>query len=93
MSLKAKLEAVIYAAEEPVTLAQLATLFASEAEEWKRALVSAPQQESEPDFGDAQAALSTEAAPSAELAQGAEPAQLGLEETVSDSSSPDAGDR
>jgi segregation and condensation protein B len=93
MSLKAKLEAVIYAAEEPVTLAQLATLFASEAEEWKRALVSAPQQESEPDFGDAQAALSTEAALSAELAQGAEPAQLGLEETVSDSSSPDAGDR
>ncbi|MDR3722887.1 MAG: SMC-Scp complex subunit ScpB [Terracidiphilus sp.] len=35
MSLKAKLEAVIYAAEEPVTLAQLATLFADEALEWK----------------------------------------------------------
>jgi segregation and condensation protein B len=35
MSLKAKLEAVIYAAEEPVTLAQLATLFAAEALEWK----------------------------------------------------------
>ena len=31
MSLKAKLEAVIYAAEEPVTLAQLAGLFADEA--------------------------------------------------------------
>jgi segregation and condensation protein B len=30
MSLKAKLEAVIYAAEEPVTLAQLAALFADE---------------------------------------------------------------
>jgi segregation and condensation protein B len=30
MSLKAKLEAVIYAAEEPVTLAQLAALFAEE---------------------------------------------------------------
>jgi segregation and condensation protein B len=30
MSLKAKFEAVIYAAEEPVTLAQLATLFADE---------------------------------------------------------------
>jgi segregation and condensation protein B len=30
MSLKAKVEAVIYAAEEPVTLAQLATLFADE---------------------------------------------------------------
>ena len=35
MSLKAKLEAVIYAAEEPVTLAQLAALFATEALEWR----------------------------------------------------------
>ncbi len=35
MSLKAKLEAVIYAAEEPVTLAQMAALFADEALEWK----------------------------------------------------------
>jgi segregation and condensation protein B len=37
MSLKAKLEAVIYAAEEPVTLAQLAALFAAEALEYKAA--------------------------------------------------------
>lgn len=35
MSLKSKLEAVIYAAEEPVTLTQLAALFASDAFEWK----------------------------------------------------------
>ena len=35
MSLKAKLEAVIYAAEEPVTMAQLAMLFGNEALEWK----------------------------------------------------------
>jgi segregation and condensation protein B len=35
MSLKAKLEAVIYAAEEPVTLNQLAALFADEALEWR----------------------------------------------------------
>ena len=35
MSLKAKLEAVIYAAEEPVTLAQLVALFAADALEWK----------------------------------------------------------
>ena len=35
MSLKAKLEAVIYAAEEPVTMAQLAALFAADALEWK----------------------------------------------------------
>lgn len=36
MSLKAKIEAVIYAAEEPVTLAQLAGLFGDEALEEKR---------------------------------------------------------
>jgi segregation and condensation protein B len=35
MSLKAKLEAVIYAAEEPITLAQLAAIFAADAFEWK----------------------------------------------------------
>jgi segregation and condensation protein B len=35
MSLKSKLEAVIYAAEEPVTLAQLAIIFADEALAWK----------------------------------------------------------
>jgi segregation and condensation protein B len=35
MSLKAKLEAVIYAAEEPVTLAQLVALFVNDALEWK----------------------------------------------------------
>jgi len=74
MSLKAKLEAVIYAAEEPVTLAQLATLFASEAEEWKRALTT-PEQDSEPDFGDGQTALSAEADLSAEPVQSAEPDQ------------------
>jgi segregation and condensation protein B len=35
MSLQSKLEAVIYAAEEPVTMAQLAALFADEALQWK----------------------------------------------------------
>src|SRR5271157_460134 len=35
MSLKSKLEAVIYAAEEPVTLAQLTALFAEEALAWQ----------------------------------------------------------
>ncbi len=35
MSLKAKLEAVIYAVDEPVMPAQLAALFADEALEWK----------------------------------------------------------
>jgi segregation and condensation protein B len=44
MSLKAKLEAVIYAAEEPVTLTQLASLFASEALEWKAEQETAAQE-------------------------------------------------
>ena len=43
MSLKAKIEAVIYAAEEPVTLAQLAALFGDEALEEKRAREAAAQ--------------------------------------------------
>ena len=43
MSLKSKLEAVIYASEEPVTLTQLATLFGAEALEWKAAHDAAAQ--------------------------------------------------
>jgi segregation and condensation protein B len=42
MSLKAKLEAVVYAAEEPVALAQFAALFAAEALEWKAEREAAP---------------------------------------------------
>ena len=45
MSLKAKLEAVIYAAEEPITLGQLAALFADEALEWKASQEAAAQAE------------------------------------------------
>ena len=51
MSLRAKLEAVIYAAEEPVTLAQLASLFADEAMDWKaeqRAAVAAAEEDAKP---------------------------------------------
>lgn len=48
MSLKAKIEAVIYAAEEPVTLAQLAGLFADESLEEKRARDAAAQTVIEP---------------------------------------------
>jgi segregation and condensation protein B len=47
MSLKAKLEAVIYASEEPVTLAQLAGLFADEAVEWKAEQEAAAQAQAE----------------------------------------------
>ncbi|WP_348263481.1 SMC-Scp complex subunit ScpB [Telmatobacter sp. DSM 110680] len=49
MSLKSKLEAVIYAAEEPVTLTQLATLFGAEALEWKAAEQAAAAQKAEAD--------------------------------------------
>jgi segregation and condensation protein B len=47
MSLKAKLEAVIYAAEEPVTLGQLAVLFADEALEWKAEQEAAAEKQAE----------------------------------------------
>ena len=43
MSLKAKLEAVIYAAEEPVTLAQLGVLFLDDALAWKMEREAAAQ--------------------------------------------------
>ncbi|MGD0735974.1 MAG: SMC-Scp complex subunit ScpB [Terracidiphilus sp.] len=72
MSLKAKLEAVIYAAEEPVTLAQLAALFAAEAFEWKNeqtlnseqaaAVASAEVVESLPLISDQLASLGIDAA-------------------------------
>ncbi len=47
MSLKAKLEAVIYAAEEPVTLTQLAILFAADALDYKSAQQAASEEGSE----------------------------------------------
>ena len=53
MSLKAKLEAVIYAAEEPVTLAQLAALFAQDALEWKAQQAASAVQAAEADLGSA----------------------------------------
>jgi segregation and condensation protein B len=53
MSLKAKLEAVIYAAEEPVTLTQLAQLFAADALEWKAAQAAAAAEQAAEIAGDA----------------------------------------
>jgi segregation and condensation protein B len=58
MSLKAKLEAVIYAAEEPVTLAQLAALFAEDALEWQSEQTAASaEQAAEAAAGGAQSSL------------------------------------
>lgn len=57
MSLKAKLESVIYAAEEPVTMAQLVGLFADEALEYKAEQEAAAKAAAEgsPDAADASA--------------------------------------
>ena len=70
MSLKAKLEAVIYAAEEPVTLAQLAVLFLDEALQWK-AMQEASNEAEDPATEEARALpLLNEAYPSLELELG-----------------------
>jgi len=69
MSLKAKLEAVIYAAEEPVTLAQLAALFTADALEWKpeqavaSAAAAAGSESSEPLLDEGFAYLNLEQTP------------------------------
>lgn len=69
MSLKAKLEAVIYAAEEPVTLGQLTELFAFEvlAQKAEREAASKPEEVSALEFG------ATEAAPEQETQEMATP--------------------
>ncbi|HWE85383.1 MAG TPA: SMC-Scp complex subunit ScpB [Terracidiphilus sp.] len=76
MSLKAKLEAVIYAAEEPVTLTQLAALFAADAMEWKAAQQAAAAEQAAEVAGEPPE--SAESAPL--LAEGLE--YLGLENTA-----------
>ena len=53
MSLKSKLEAVIYAAEEPVTLAQLAVLFTADALEWQAQQKAAAAQQQAADAAQA----------------------------------------
>ena len=63
MSLKAKLEAVIYAAEEPVTLAQLATIFAEE-------VPLEPQDVTDPETGSRQIPLEGLASDAEPVAEG-----------------------
>lgn len=74
MSLKAKLEAVIYAAEEPVTLAQLAALFADDAFEWK-AMQEAASAEQAAEAAQAQPEMNEQFA------------YLGMEQSLADSAS------
>jgi len=75
MSLKAKIEAVIYAAEEPVTLAQLAGLFQQEVLEAKQERQAAEQAAAE-DVSTEEAVVASEpglAEESAETASVEEP--------------------
>jgi segregation and condensation protein B len=65
MSLRAKIEAVVYAAEEPVTLAQLAAVFALEVREIWRAEQDA-KRDAEQGPAEAEAATQTEGNGSAE---------------------------
>ncbi len=79
MSLKAKLEAVIYAADEPVTLTQLAGLFTNEALEWKAERDAAAAEAAER----AALPLLNDAINYLELEEGAEKTDAGpAEETV-----------
>jgi segregation and condensation protein B len=88
MSLKAKLEAVIYAAEEPVTLAQLAGLFAEEALELKaeREAVAAAQgattSQATLPLNEAIPHLELEAVGDGETSAAGEPAADGAEESA-----------
>jgi segregation and condensation protein B len=86
MSLRAKIEAVVYAAEEPVSLAQLAAVFAPEVREiWQaeRDEATAPAQDAGYELAAEQP--SPEAVPSPETVS--EPAE---EETGEEAASPDA---
>jgi segregation and condensation protein B len=82
MSLKAKLEAVVYAAEEPVTLAHLATIFAEEVLQGLAATASQETEQLAPD------GLSPEA--DAQAATAGPEAVPGLEETFPEQAPPEA---
>ncbi len=98
MSLKAKLEAVIYAAEEPVTLTQLAALFTADALEWKaeqeaaaaeaRAAVDSADPEAQPTLDGSLDYLGLEQTPdfyASTEAHAAEPSEAAAESTLPDS--------
>jgi segregation and condensation protein B len=86
MSLRAKIEAVVYAAEEPVSLAQLAAVFAPEVREiWQAERDEAAATAQDAGYELAAEQPSTEAVPSPEAV--AEPAEA---ETGEEGASPDA---
>jgi segregation and condensation protein B len=79
MSLKAKLEAVIYAAEEPVTLAQLAAIFADEVlpglEEAASGTEPVPPAEPSPEAAAPEATPETPTSSAEEVSAAAEPVE------------------
>lgn len=85
MSLKAKIEAVIYAAEEPITLAQLASIFADEALAAKSA-AGLPFEGTQPENGEAPSSEAAGGEASAEPIADAAPA--GAEESAGDGEQP-----
>jgi segregation and condensation protein B len=86
MSLRAKIEAVVYAAEEPVSLAQLAAVFAPEVREiWQAERDEAAAAAQDAGYELAAEQPSTEAVPSPEAVS--EPAEA---ETGEEAASPDA---
>jgi segregation and condensation protein B len=86
MSLRAKIEAVVYAAEEPVSLAQLAAVFAPEVREiWQAERDEAAAATQDARYELAAEQPSTEAVPSPEAVS--EPAEA---ETGEEAASPDA---
>jgi segregation and condensation protein B len=92
MSLRAKIEAVVYAAEEPVSLAQLAAVFAPEVREiWQAERDEAAAAAQDAGYELAAEQPSTEAVPSPEAVSEpevvSEPAE---EETGEEAASPDA---
>ncbi len=73
MSLKARIEAVIYAAEEPVTLAQLASLFRDEAAEARAARLASPAGSDAPILAEREAPLSGHEVPEPVAAESLSP--------------------
>ena len=89
MSLKAKIEAVIYASEEPVTLAQLVSLLSEEAQAELDAL--AAQQESLPlEENDAESAADLEALNAETTGDSAETTSVESPGPAQDAATPDA---
>ncbi|HET7102701.1 MAG TPA: SMC-Scp complex subunit ScpB [Terracidiphilus sp.] len=100
MNLKAKLEAVIYAAEEPVALAQLAELFGAEALEWKaarEAAASAADQAQPPVLPEEPESLGLDQPPAAAEQAGRQEAErqnpAGIDGSPNPATAPDADEQ